>query len=74
MGRTLPDPPPDAPGPFGFSDPEFVYHTLAAAGFVDVELADVQSSFWLGADADVAFGSVQRLGVVRGLLEDLEPP
>jgi len=39
VGRWLPTPPQDAPGPFSLSDPDRVRGLLTSAGFADVRLA-----------------------------------
>lgn len=71
-GRSLPEPPSDAPGPFGLSDPDRVRRILTAAGFEAVELVAVRESVWLGTDGADAFDFVSRLGVARGLLGGLD--
>ena len=71
-GRSLPEPPGDAPGPFGLSDPDRVRRILTAAGFEAVELVAVRESVWLGTDGADAFDFVSRLGVARGLLGGLD--
>lgn len=71
-GRPLPEPPGDAPGPFGLSDPDHVRRVLAAAGFGSVHLADVPGRVRLGADAEDAFDFVSGLGLTRGLLGGLD--
>src|SRR3712207_6663149 len=55
-GRPLPEPPGDAPGPFGLSDPDHVRRVLAGAGFEAVDIAGVLGTVRLGADAEDAFG------------------
>jgi SAM-dependent methyltransferase len=72
MGRTLPEPPAGAPGPFGLADPEAARTILRAAGWTTVEFEDVQAPFVFGADLDEAYGFAQGIGVVRGLLDDLD--
>lgn len=71
-GRELPRPAPGAPGPFGLADPDAVRRILTAAGFRDVDLADVREPVLLGADADDAFAYVSSLGPVRALLRGLD--
>jgi SAM-dependent methyltransferase len=71
-GRTLPEPPPGAPGPFGLADPDHVRRVLTAAGFAAVDLADVPGVVRLGADAGDAFAFLAGSGVARGLLGDLD--
>ena len=72
MGRTLPAPPPNAPGPFGLADPEGVRRILGGAGFVDVDLSPLDEPIWLGARADDAWAFVSGFGIVRGLTQDLD--
>lgn len=71
-GRSLPEPPSGAPGPFGLSDPDDVRRILTASGFEAVDVTRVQEPVWLGADAEDAFGFVSRTGVARGLLGGLD--
>ena len=73
-GRSLPEPPPGTPGPFGLADPDDVQRVLTAAGFDDVELAEVREPMYLGADGDDAFSFVAGLGLTRGLLGGLDNP
>ena len=73
VGRQLPTPPVDAPGPFGLASEEHIAHTLTDAGFDDIVITDVREGLWLGADADDAFDYASTLGMARGLLSGLEP-
>lgn len=73
LGRALPEPPADAPGPFGLAREAHVRTVLAAAGFGAVELESVDEPVWLGADAGDAWGFVRTMGIVKGLTSDLEP-
>jgi SAM-dependent methyltransferase len=70
VGRPLPTPPPDAPGPFSLSDPARVRALLGAAGFVDVDLTGVSAPEWFGADAGDAHAFV--LGLMDWMLRDLD--
>ena len=72
MGRTLPAPPIGAPGPFGLADPDAVRPLLADAGFVDATLEPVTAPIVVGNDVNDAFGFVQRMPPVRGMLQDLD--
>jgi SAM-dependent methyltransferase len=72
-GRELPSPPADAPGPFGFADPDRVVSLLTAAGFEDVEVTALLEPYWAGADASDAFAFISETGPARGLLEGLDP-
>ena len=46
---------------------------LTDSGFAAVEIAECRQPFVLGADTDDAFEFVRGVGVVQGLLEDLDP-
>jgi SAM-dependent methyltransferase len=74
LGRDLPSPPPDAPGPFTLADQDVTRRILTAAGFTDVEFAASEQPFNVGADADDAYGFIRDLNQVRTLLEDLDEP
>jgi SAM-dependent methyltransferase len=71
-GRTLPEPPAGAPGPFGLADADAARRILAEAGFVTIDLAEVREPIYLGADGDDAFGFVSTMGFTRGLLNGLD--
>jgi hypothetical protein len=71
-GRSLPEPPRGAAGPFGLADPDDVRSILTASGFEAVDLTEVREPVRLGADEDDAFGFVSRTGVARGLLGGLD--
>jgi SAM-dependent methyltransferase len=73
QGRELPSPPPHAPGPFGFADPERVRTILDAAGYRAVSIVDASAPVCFGTDPDDAFDFLKDVGVVRGLLADLAP-
>jgi SAM-dependent methyltransferase len=73
VGRQLPTPPVDAPGPFGLASEEHIAHTLTDAGFDDIVITDVREDLWLGADGDDAFDFASTGGMARGLLSGLEP-
>jgi SAM-dependent methyltransferase len=60
-GRDLPAPPPDAPSPFAFADPERVTNILEAAGFTDVTFESLHEPMRFGADSAVAFDFVREL-------------
>jgi SAM-dependent methyltransferase len=74
MGRTLPEPPVGAPGPFGLADADAVRRILAEAGFADVALDDVDEPMYFGTDTDDALGFARTTGPVKGLLDDLDEP
>ena len=69
-GRSLPAPPPDAPGPFSLSDPDRVRAVLTAAGFSDVELAAQSEPMWFGEDADDAHRFI--VGLLGWMLQGLD--
>ena len=72
VGRDLPAPPRDAPGPLGLADPDRTRATLAGAGFVAVEVTAVGRPLWFGTDAEDAFEFFRGTGIVRGMLEGLD--
>jgi SAM-dependent methyltransferase len=69
-GRSLPTPPPDAPGPFAFGDPDRVGAILGSAGFQDVQVDGVSAPMSLGSDASEACSFV--LGLFGWLLNGLD--
>jgi SAM-dependent methyltransferase len=71
-GRELPTPPPGTPGPFGLADAAAVTGTLLDAGFTDVEVAECCEPFVLGVDTEDAFEFIRGVGIVQGLVEDLD--
>lgn len=70
VGRDLPVPPPDAPGPFALSDPDRVRAVLASAGFTGVELAARSEPMWFGEQPDDAHRFV--LGLMGWMLRGLD--
>ena len=72
-GRDLPEPPVGAPGPFGLAAAGDVRRILGAAGFDDIVLDIVEEPVCLGTDAGDAFAFLRNVGIIRGLLEELEP-
>ena len=72
VGRTLPEPPPGAPGICGLADAGRVRAILADAGFDGVDFAEIDEPFEFGTDAEDAFGFVRTLGFVKGLTQDLD--
>lgn len=71
-GRTLPEPPPGAPGPFGLADGDQVRTILGEAGFGGVDLTEIDEPIEFGDDAEDAFGFVRTFGIVHGLTHDLD--
>jgi len=49
VGRDLPMPPPDAPGPFALGDPDRVAALLTAAGFAEVDVQAVSTTHRAGS-------------------------
>jgi SAM-dependent methyltransferase len=71
-GRDLPMPPPGAPGPFSWAEPDTGRQILEKAGFGDVDVNDVPGDFVIGDDPEDAIGFVRGMGVTRTLLADLD--
>jgi SAM-dependent methyltransferase len=69
-GRALPQPPPGAPGPFAFGDPDRVRAILTGTGFTDVDLRPHEAPHWFGADVDDAYRFV--VGVAGWLTDGLD--
>jgi SAM-dependent methyltransferase len=70
VGRDLPTPPPDAPGPFSLSDPDRVRSILDAAGFVDVSFQSLHEPMTYGSDPDDVFDFVS--GFFGWILDGLD--
>lgn len=68
LGRELPVPPADAPGPFGLGDPDRTRSILTSAGFVDVDLTGIDGDFRIGDDVEDSYEFVKSMGMTRGLL------
>jgi SAM-dependent methyltransferase len=71
-GRDLPEPQPHAPSPFAFADPDRVREILSAAGFEEVSFDSLDEPMHFGPDAARSFEDVSKLGIVKGLLADLD--
>lgn len=74
MGRDLPVPPPDAPTPFSFAEPDRARSILEAAGFEQVDLTPIDASMDFGSDADDAYAFAVTMGIVVGLTHELDEP
>jgi SAM-dependent methyltransferase len=72
VGRQLPEPPPGAPSPFAFADPDRVRPILTAAGFDNIDFQPIDDPIDFGSDADDAYAFMQTLGIVEGLIQDLD--
>jgi len=70
VGRDLPLPPPDGPGPFALGRPERVRALLTAAGFAEPDLVGVREPMYYGPDVASAQRYVQTL--VGGSLTELD--
>ncbi len=71
-GRELPQPPANAPGPFGLADFAYARGVLDQSGWGEVQLTDVAEPVYLGKDPDDAFAFVSQMGVTIGLLDGLD--
>jgi len=58
VGRHLPTPPPDVPGPFSLSDPDRVRTILDAAGFTGASFDGLREPMGFGQDPDDVFDFV----------------
>ena len=70
VGRELPMPPPDGPGPFALGDPDRVRALLTAAGFGESDLVGIREPMYYGPDVARAERYVQ--AVLGGLLTELD--
>jgi SAM-dependent methyltransferase len=61
--------PPEAPGPFAFGDGGRVRSILAGAGFRDVEVAPLDTTYRLGADLEQAIAMVFKIGPLARLVQ-----
>lgn len=72
VGRALPVPPPNAPGPFSLSHRAPVRSTLDAAGFSAIEFEPLEEAMVFGDSADDAYDFVKTMGIVEWLTRDLD--
>jgi SAM-dependent methyltransferase len=72
LGRDLPQPPPGAPGPFSFADPDRVKQILTEAGFTGVALSLSPQTWHVGTDTEDAYGFISGLAPVQMMLEGLD--
>jgi hypothetical protein len=70
VGRDLPMPPPDGPGPFALSDPDRVRTLLTSAGFGEPELQGVREPMYYGPDVPTAQRQV--VAMLGGVLTELD--
>jgi SAM-dependent methyltransferase len=71
LDRQLPEPPPDAPTPFAFADPDRVRAMLRAAGYEAITFTPIDAPMEFGSDADDAYEFLQGFGIVEGLTRGL---
>lgn len=71
--RDLPEPPTNAPGPFGLADPDHIRRVLGHAGWHGVQLTEISETVRLGDHPDDAFAFVSQMGITHGLLDGLDP-
>jgi SAM-dependent methyltransferase len=69
--RSLPAPPPDAPGPFALSDPDRVRPLLEENGWGQVDFAALDEPMWFGLDPDTATAFI--VGQMEWALAPLTP-
>lgn len=72
VGRTLPEPPVGAPGPFGLAEPDATARVLKHAGFTDLAVASLSEPVWYGTDPHDALTYVRSMSFSRGLLAGLD--
>lgn len=72
LGRELPAPPPDAPGPFSLAVPARAERVLSDGGFFAVTFDPAEEPMRFGDDADDALRFVTGQGFAKGLLRDLD--
>jgi SAM-dependent methyltransferase len=65
-----PPPPPDAPGPYGFADPDRVRAILTSAGWSAVDIAPHDITITVAVDLDEAIAGLQEVGPTANLLRE----
>jgi SAM-dependent methyltransferase len=70
VGRELPMPPPDGPGPFALGDPDRVHALLTVAGLGEPDLVGIREPMYYGPDVARAERYVQ--AALGGLLTELD--
>lgn len=70
VGRDLPLPPPDGPGPFSLGDPQRVRTLLTAAGLAEPELTGVREPIYF--DPDLATSERYVGSILGGLITELD--
>lgn len=69
-GRELPAPPPGAPSPFAFGDPDRLRVVLESSGFVDVRVEGLHQPMYFGPTAHEATAFIG--GLLAWMLQDLD--
>lgn len=69
-GRELPAPPPGAPSPFAFGDPDRLRAVLKAAGFVGVHVEDLREPMYFGPTAHDATAFIG--GLLAWMMQGLD--
>lgn len=75
MGGAMPPPPPRAPGPFAFADPEYVHAVLSAGGWSGIQLEPFDTAYVIGQGPDAvdeAVDFLRRIGPAAQRLATLE--
>lgn len=72
MGRDLPVPSSEQPGPFSLAIPDRASEMLGAAGFANVKFDAVEEPMDLGADVSEALAFVKTMGIFEGLTNGLD--
>ncbi|GAA0905253.1 class I SAM-dependent methyltransferase [Pseudonocardia zijingensis] len=70
VGRQLPVPPPDGPGPFALGSPDRVRTLLTSAGFAEPDLVGLREPMYYGPDAATAQRYLSAM--LGGLLTELD--
>jgi SAM-dependent methyltransferase len=72
LGRELPEPLADTPGPLGLADADRVRRILTDSGYDEVSLEPVDEPVTIGRDPDDAFAFISSVGFTQGMLQDLD--
>lgn len=72
-GKPLPTPPPCAPGPYGFSQPESVRPILAGAGFKAISFTECNALLHYGKTREEAAAFIEGMPFAREALSELAP-
>ncbi|HEV3309917.1 MAG TPA: class I SAM-dependent methyltransferase [Chloroflexota bacterium] len=72
QGRRLPLPESGVPGPFSFSDPEYVRKVLVTAGWREVMFESIQQPYVAGEGVGAAYTFLSEQSVARSLLSELD--